>query len=286
MGQSAISDGDVARALALFDRGAAALLDLLRRAPGSAESSPAEATNVDAAERHDNDKRRIVELVDAVTARALDALLHATLPDPDEWPDKPLDERCQWWTTRIRHVGALVPAAPRVLGFVADRLPVAATTSAAVQGMAVVAVAQESGVADPHQRTALLSRILTNRPLDATQVAELLGAPTPLTRRLREVIGYDEIVAAHGPRRMWLIARAVGRLAGIIGDIEDVLDGRQRGRLAARALGQLPVVGAVGGYLAERTAVARAADRARADLARTPEDSAAGAGSAGYPGSM
>ena len=48
----------------------------------------------------------------------------------------------------------------------------------------------------------------------------------------------------------------------LLGRIDDALDSRPKGKLRHRALAQLPVVGVVGGYAAEREALRRAARRA------------------------
>ncbi|HJX44640.1 MAG TPA: hypothetical protein VJ352_13280, partial [Geodermatophilus sp.] len=60
-------------------------------------------------------------------------------------------------------------------------------------------------------------------------------------------------------------ARTVWRAARLLGRIDDALDARPKGRLGARVLSQLPVVGVLGGYAAEREALRRAA-RMTADL--------------------
>ena len=62
-------------------------------------------------------------------------------------------------------------------------------------------------------------------------------------------------------RRLWGTARLLER-------IDDTLDARPKGRLGARALANLPVVGLAGGYFAERTALRRAAARTTEVLAR------------------
>jgi hypothetical protein len=63
-----------------------------------------------------------------------------------------------------------------------------------------------------------------------------------------------------------LVAVTLRRLTKVIEDIEGVLDNRPRGGIAARTMSKLPAVGIVGGYLAERKAISRAAARTRKKL--------------------
>ena len=62
-------------------------------------------------------------------------------------------------------------------------------------------------------------------------------------------------------RTLWRVSRLLGR-------IDDALDARPKGRLHHRALANLPVVGVVGGYAAEREGLRRAAAQAAAVLER------------------
>ena len=88
-------------------------------------------------------------------------------------------------------------------------------------------------------------------------VEERLGATseqvvTELRTRLEEAFGPE---GHHVARRLWRTSRLLGR-------IDETLDARPKGRLGARALANLPVVGLAGGYLAERVALRRAAAEA------------------------
>ncbi|MGI8868097.1 MAG: hypothetical protein ACR2F6_04395, partial [Mycobacteriales bacterium] len=183
----------------------------------------------------------------------------AARPDPRA----SLEDRCEWWTARIRNLAAIVPAAPRVLGALADRVPAAAAASAAVQGLAVTALAQEYGVIDRADRVSLLSQVITDRALTAEEVRAVLAEPAHLTARLRGLLRIDDIAAAGAVRRGWLVAGGAWRLAGLVGAIDDVLGGRSKGGWIARGIGQIPAIGVAGGYLAERAAIRTAVRRAR-----------------------
>jgi hypothetical protein len=58
--------------------------------------------------------------------------------------------------------------------------------------------------------------------------------------------------------------RTLWRAARLLGRIDDALDARPKGRLGARALSKIPVIGVVGGYAAEREGLRRAAAEAAA----------------------
>ena len=53
--------------------------------------------------------------------------------------------------------------------------------------------------------------------------------------------------------------RTLWRAARLLGRIDDALDARPKGRLHHRFLANLPVVGVLGGYAAEREGLRRAA---------------------------
>jgi hypothetical protein len=170
-------------------------------------------------------------------------------------PALPEAERDQWWADRVPLLAAGLSAAPRFLGRLADLLPLQNTVGSAVQAVVVLGVAGEHGVVDPAERVSLLAAVLLARDLPADRVRPLLqrtpGAYTDAALGLRE-----ERSGLRGRARiLWRVARLLGR-------IDDALDARPKGRLGARALSNLPVVGVFGGYLAEREALRRAAGEA------------------------
>ena len=152
-------------------------------------------------------------------------------------------------------VAAGVAAAPRFLGKLADLLPLQNTVGTAVQSLVVLGVAAEHDVDAPAERVSLLARVLLDRDLPADRVAPLLTrarAPTGRTRWARRR-------ARSRLRTLWRVARLLSR-------IDDALDARPKGKLHHRFLSNLPVVGVLGGYAAEREGLRRAAAAAAAVL--------------------
>ncbi|MGY1603421.1 hypothetical protein [Geodermatophilus sp. SYSU D00815] len=171
-------------------------------------------------------------------------------------PALPLAQRDDWWAEQVSRVAAVVSAAPRFAGKLADLLPLQNTVGTAVQSIVVLGVAGEHGVTDPAERVALLARVLLERDLPAEKVRPLMTHASGTYRE--EALG-----ARRGP------VRTVWRLARLLGRIDEALDVRPKGRLHHRALANLPVVGVLGGYAAEREGLRRAARLAREALAVT-----------------
>jgi len=171
----------------------------------------------------------------------------------------PQHERDQWWADRVSRVAAGVAAAPRFAGKLADLLPLQNTVGTAVQSMVVLGVAGERGISDPAERVSLLARVLVDRDLPADRVQPLL---TRVKGTYRE-----EALGRAGDRGVF---RTLWRAARLLSRIDDALDARPKGKLRHRALSNLPVVGVLGGYAAEREGLRRAARRAEELLVSVP----------------
>jgi hypothetical protein len=175
-------------------------------------------------------------------------------------PQLPPAERAAWWADQVSRVAAGVSAAPRLVGKLADLLPLQNTVGSAVQALVVLGVAGEHGVTDPVGRISLLARVLLDRDLPAERVQPLLTRDRGVY--VGEALGDDRSGVDGVARSLWRAARLLGR-------IDDALDSRPKGKLRHRALAQFPVVGVVGGYAAEREGLRRAARRAD-ELLGTP----------------
>ncbi len=170
-------------------------------------------------------------------------------------PALPQAEREEWGADRVTRVAAGVSAVPRFAGKLADLLPLQNTVGSAVQALVVGGVAAEHGVEDEAERVSLLAQVLLDRDLPAERVRPLLvRAPGAYAD---EVLGDEERGVV---RTLWRVARLLGR-------IDDTLDARPKGKLRHRALSNLPVVGTIGGYAAEREGLRRAAAETAALLA-------------------
>jgi hypothetical protein len=127
----------------------------------------------------------------------------------------------------------------------------------AVQAVVVLGVAGEHGVEDPAERVSLLARVLLDRDLPPDRVRPLLARSSG-TYTEAALGAADERAGFRGrARTLWRASRLLAR-------IDDALDARPKGHLGARALANLPVIGVIGGYAAERVGLRRAAALAAA----------------------
>nr|ANY58107.1 hypothetical protein [uncultured bacterium] len=172
-------------------------------------------------------------------------------------------EREEWWADRVSRVAAGVSAVPRLAGKLADLLPLQNTVGTAVQSVVVLGVASEHGVEDPAARISLLTKVLLRRDLTPDQVE-------PLLEKARGTYAEEALGARDERGGMRGNVRTLWRVAGLLGRIDDALDARPKGKLRHRALSNLPVVGVVGGYAAEREGLRRAAAEAAAVLDGRP----------------
>ncbi|GAA2791633.1 hypothetical protein [Kribbella solani] len=192
---------------------------------------------------------------------AIDRLLRMKVPGHAEWPTLPLAERCDWWVARLGGFAAVVAALPRISGAAADRLPIKDTLGAAVQAMVIGAVCREYGVEAHADRTAIIARVLTDRPITPDDVLKY-DDPTLAGQDVAKQLGLgdadEEGGLRHGIRLVW-------RISKLFGGLTDVFEERPRGSLGARFVGMFPGVGVVGGFFDERKGIRKAA-YAAADL--------------------
>lgn len=167
-------------------------------------------------------------------------------------PALPQAERDQWWADQVSRIAASVSAAPRFAGKLADLLPLQNTVGTAVQSVVVLGVAGEHEVTEPAERVSLLARVLLARDLPPSAVE-------PLLQKTKGTYVEEAFGAADDRRGVSGVARTVWRVARLLGRIDDSLDARPKGKWHHRALSNLPVVGVVGGYAAEREGLRRAA---------------------------
>lgn len=195
---------------------------------------------------------------------AIDRLLKMRVPGHTEWPTLPLAERCDWWVDRLGGFAAVIAGLPRISGAAADRLPVQDTLGAAVQAMVIGAICREYGVEAHADRTAVMARVLTGRPITPDVVLEN-DDPTAAGKNVAKELGLgergDDGGLRHGLKLIW-------RISKMLNGLNELFEERPRGSLGARALGKLPGIGIVGGFFDERKGIRKAA-YAAADLLTT-----------------
>ena len=191
--------------------------------------------------------------------RRVDRLLTPLVNRLGRPPAMSAAERDEWWARRASGVAAGISAVPRLAGKLADLLPLQNTVGTAVQSLVVLGVASEHGVTDPAERVSLLTRVLLDRELTPQQVE-------PLLQRAKGRYAQEALGPREDRRGMRGNARALWRVARLLGRIDDALDARPKGKRRFRLLAQLPVVGVAGGYASEREGLRLAAAEAAAVL--------------------
>lgn len=192
--------------------------------------------------------------------KAVNSFYAVEYPGTAAWETMSPQRRTLWWMNRVGRFTTLVVAVPGLGGVLADRLPVQAALGAASQAMVLCAEAREWGV-DETDQVRLLAWVLCQRPVGRELV---LGLP-PQTDAQLTAEGVDpEAERTHRTGRSSAVgaAKALWRYGRLMRGIADELDKRPQGRWPHRVLGMLPVVGAVGDYFGERSALKRAVRRA------------------------
>ncbi|MGM1060116.1 hypothetical protein [Saccharothrix sp. Mg75] len=237
----AITDRDVVRALRPFVRATGPLLDTLREA------------NLlglrDREAEHGADRK----LVD----RLWDGLAKVKVPGTAAWARMDVHQRDEWWLNRLGRFVSLLSALPGIGGVLADRLPIQAALGAAGQGLLLSAVAGEHGFTSTEDRVRLLAHVLFQREVDGLPV-DRDDEDRAAEDRAAEDRATEELTSELGERSTFrAIGATVWKLAKVLWRLEDELDKRPQGRFYHQALGMLPVVGVVGDYFGERSALKR-----------------------------
>lgn len=188
-----------------------------------------------------------------------DRLLGDLTPASPSWSRLPVRRRVGWWLVRIGASAGLAAAAPRFAGVVADRVPLQAALGASAAGLAVCATAHEHGVTDPDDWVPLLGTVVLGRRLQRRD------GDTPLQEQLEQDLEDAAADVREPPSTMDRLGtqarrsvRALWRLGRSLLEVQDLLDQRPRGNIVLRAVAKIPVVGVVGGWLDERSAIYKA----------------------------
>ena len=241
----AITDRHVVQVLRPFVRSTRPLLAALRDADPFGLRERVRDPGADDVERSLKDK-------------VLDRLAAAQLPGTHAWAEMDAHRRSRWWVGRVGRLLALIAAVPGVGGALADRLPVGDALGAAGQGLVLCAIAGEYGLRSETEQVRLLAAVLFDR--DVAPVLVQGSVPEKVDAASAELTSeLNEAQRRHGRVTLGAVAGTVWRLGRVLWSLGDELDKRPRGRLVHRALGKLPVLGVLGDYLGERSALRRAA---------------------------
>lgn len=200
------------------------------------------------------------------------------LPGSTTWDGMTVDQRCDWWVKRIGRFFALITSLPNFGGAITSRLPVRNVLGVAGQGLVLSAIAAEHGVHDRGDRVRLLARVLFDRTLPPEVASgEVGGSAAEEDARTEELSGELDVARRErGRPTPKAVIRTVWRMARTLWEIDSELDKRPQGRFYHEWLSAVPVVGIVGGYLGERSALRRVAKRGAKWLRRNRADLRAG----------
>ncbi|MCA1192333.1 hypothetical protein [Saccharopolyspora sp. 6V] len=182
------------------------------------------------------------------------------LPGSSTWDAMSVDERCDWWAQRVGRLVAVVAGLPRFGGALTSRLPIRNALGMAGQGLVLSAIAAEHGVADRATRVRLIAKVLLDRDLPPEVASgERGGAQAEEDAMTAELTEELDEARRTGGTRVRAVVRTVWRMARALWEIDSELDKRPQGRFYHEWIGNVPVVGVVGGYLGERSALRRIA---------------------------
>lgn len=213
-------------------------------------------------------ERNVAEALLDWAAHLLDVI---RFPGTDAWGKATADERARWWVTRLGAVNTIAVAFPGMFGVLLNRLPIQELLGFANQAVVLVAVAREHGVTDRADQVDLLASVLCRREVEAHVL------PNPK--------GQDSASEA----RSWQPFAVVGNLIGtarIFRAISGELEKRPQPGKVFSVLGNLPIVGAVAGYLGERGALVRAAEQGEGWIATRKARSLSGRDAQGHAESV
>ena len=240
----AISDAQVVAVLRPFVRGCGPMLDALR------ESDP---FGLQERARRQEDEE-LAEVESGLKRKLLDGLTSVKVPGTAAWAQMTPQQRTSWWMNRVGRFTALLTSIPGLGGALADRLPVQDALGSAAQGLLLCAIAREYGVTDVGTRVRLIAWVLFERDIDpalAEGKKSDEAAEADEAAKLTEELSESE--KKHGKVTLKAAAGTLWRLGRALLGIVEELEKRPRGNLIHRALGMLPVVGAAGDYLGERS---------------------------------
>jgi hypothetical protein len=229
-----ISDERAAAVLRVFVRGCGPMVDRLRHDDVDLDG---------AADDPDVDQKLL--------ARLRRRLAQVRYPGSTSWARLTVEERSDWWVSRVGRLTSLAASVTGLAGALGDRLPLQDMLGSAGQGLLLCAIAAEHGVDDRATRVQLLAKVLFDRDLDPAVAAGSHDSAAE-TEQPAELPEGGRVGLKPAAKWLW-------RQGKLLLDISDELEKRPHGRFYHRMLGMLPIVGMAGDYLGERSALKRAA---------------------------
>lgn len=251
----AVTDERVAGVLRPFVRAAVPVLQVLRESDPLRLGGRTQAAEVPPEERLDGAGQRtgVVGAFDTLV-RTLDRM---HLPGSTAWRGMSVGQRCDWWAGRVGTVVALAAGLPRFGGVVTSRLPIRNALGLAGQGLVLTAIAGEHGLTERGEVVRLLAKVLLDREIAPDVASGAVGGSREQddarTAELTEEI--EESRRKHGWVTPRAFLRTVWRMARALWEFHSELDKRPQGKLYHQLIGNVPVIGVVGGYLGERSAL-------------------------------
>jgi hypothetical protein len=246
-----ITDERAAAVLRLFVRGCGPMLARLR----DDDDAGGEAVDLEVAE---DDREVDRGLLDKIRGQ----VQKVRWPGSESWARLGVEERSDWWVSRVGRLTALAASVTGLAGALGDRLPLQDMLGSAGQGLLLCAIASEHGVDDRGTRVRLLASVLLERDIDPVVAAGRDDdvADEAVVAELTEEQQPAEAVPAKGTRfGVQAAAKWLWRQGRLLMAVSGELEKRPHGRFYHRALGMLPIVGMAGDYLGERSALKRAA---------------------------
>lgn len=183
------------------------------------------------------------------------------LPGSSAWDAMSVDQRCDWWARRVGRFLAVLTGLPRFGGVITSKLPIRNALGMACQGLVLSAIAAEHGEDSTAVRVQLIAKVLLGREL-ADSVAAGKTGQSRESEDSRTAELTEEIEASRRTRgrpSVKAVVDTVWRMARALWEIHSELDKRPQGRFYHEMIGSVPVVGVIGGYLGERSALHRIA---------------------------
>jgi hypothetical protein len=188
-------------------------------------------------------------------------LARTAFPGSQRWERMDVDERSDWWISRVGRLTSLVAALPGGLVSVGEKLPLQDVLGTAGQGLLLCAMASEHGIDDDGTKVRLLAAVLFNRDIAPAVAA---GDSDSHSDGPQGEIAVDSGEPREGGKfGVAAAATLMWRQGRMIAAVREELENRPKGGVRLAMVGRLPGVGGIANsYLGERSALKRCASAA------------------------